>query len=90
MRSLLLFAATGPFSRTTEPLGRCFIGVYTRTPIQIYPATNHTGDEVSYVARWVTARGEPANFGQAATIYASHGSVRNLSALTRRDHRAVA
>jgi hypothetical protein len=83
-------------SNTVDPLsnngtGRWrFIGVYTRTPIQVYPATNHTGDEVSYVARWVTARGEPANFGEAATIYASHGSVRNVSALARRDHRAVA
>ncbi len=82
-------------SNTVDPLsnngtGRWrFIGVYTRTPIQVYPATNHTGDEVSYVARWVTARGEPANFGEAATIYASHGSVRNVSAApTRRDHQS--
>ena len=40
-----------------------FIGIHTRTPIRRVPPINRHGDQVSYVARWVTARGEPGPFG---------------------------
>jgi hypothetical protein len=55
-------------SAIAEPIRFRFIGVYTRTPIRMYPPIRAHGDEVTYVARWVTRRGEPGPWGQPASI----------------------
>lgn len=45
-----------------------FIGVFSRWPMTFQPRIENHADEVSYVARWVTRRGEPGRFGAAASI----------------------
>lgn len=41
-----------------------FVGIFTSTPFAIQPSSKTPGDVVSYVARWITRRGEPGAFGK--------------------------
>src|SRR5947209_19950032 len=45
-----------------------FVGLQTRTPIERVPPLAAWGDQVCYVARWVTARGRVSPFGNEVAI----------------------
>ena len=71
------------------PSGWRFVGVFTRTPIVIYPAAKATGEPVWYVARWFSRRGEPGKFGDPRTLNAIvSGGVRPCR--LQLDHRRAA
>jgi hypothetical protein len=67
-----------------------FIGLYTRTPITIRPVNTQPGDQASYRGRWVTARGEPAAFGNVISLRLPFTSAPRVSACMPRDRRAAA
>ncbi|HEX3355837.1 MAG TPA: hypothetical protein VHS31_02555 [Tepidisphaeraceae bacterium] len=67
-----------------------YVGLYTRTPIEVHPSITKPGDGVSYVARWVTQRGEPAEFGQITAIRPVFSVTTKLGMLMQRRRRMAA
>ena len=71
------------------PPGWRFVGVFTATPIRIYPSSTNPGDEVTLVARWFTRRGEGGPFGRPTSLRVPFGAVPRFNAL-QHDRRALA
>jgi hypothetical protein len=61
-----------------------FVGLYTHTPIRMRPPIQTHGDEVAYMARWVTPRGEPGAFGNRVSVRPAFNPLRDMG--TKQDH----
>lgn len=67
----------------------CFVGVYTRSPIEMRPPIKDHGDDVAYIARWVTARGEPGAFGRGVSVRPAYNPVRDVGFNPQRNRRVA-
>jgi hypothetical protein len=67
-----------------------FVGVYTRTPILMRPPVQTHGDAVEYIARWVTARGEPGAFSRSVCLRPVFNPLRDMRTEAKQYPRRVA
>lgn len=74
--------------RSSQSLFRAFFGPPVRGLWRGAPLGNY-GDQVSYVAQWITKRGTPAGFGQPVSTRPPFSPVRDLGGQIFRDRRAA-
>jgi hypothetical protein len=67
-----------------------FVGLYTRTPIIMRPPLQTHGDAVEYIARWVTARGEPGAFSRSVCLRPAFNPLRDMRTDAKQYPRRVA
>lgn len=57
-----------------------FVGVRTAWPMEERPMVKAVGDEVSYVARWITRQGKPGPFGMQTSVRSNYNPMMHLLA----------